>query len=299
MTTTQDKVFVTGPTGNIGTQVVLRLIASKVPTTVFSRNQDKVQSLFGEHVKSGLVTPVKGDYDDVATFTQAIRGHTRLFLLIAGLSKPTVADTFGRIAYEAGVKQIVFISSFTVTLHNNGPISCEHTEAEHKLYALATAQPNRSYISLRVGTLASNHVWGDMQSVKSSDTLYGPGAPATQQSYVDPRDVGDLAAAVFLDPVEKHAIMVYTAHPDIVSNEQRAIILSKVLGRKITYVQESVQDTYNKMINFKRPHVFAYTLIELQVLGYVLASPCMSVLLGRPVRTLEDWFTDNKAAFSK
>ena len=38
-----------------------------------------------------------------------------------------IKEQLGCIAYESGIKQIVDISSFTVTLHNNNGISLGHT----------------------------------------------------------------------------------------------------------------------------------------------------------------------------
>ena len=82
------------------------------------------------------------------------------------------------------------------------------------------------------------------------------------------------------------------------TNEQRAQLFTKVLGRTITYEQQSIDDFYNESIKFGLPHSLIYyflsTVSDTQP-KYV--TPQLSIILGRPLRTLEEWIKENAAAF--
>jgi len=85
---------------------------------------------------------------------------------------------------------------------------------------------------------------------------------------------------------------------EILSNEERAAIFSKVLGKTITYEQKSPIEIYKAMTSHGLPHSLAYELITYGINDRDQnATPQLSILLNRPLRTLEDWVKDNAKAF--
>lgn len=103
-----DRIFVVGGTGNSGKQLVRDLIKADIPTTLYTRDPTNASSLFQD---AKQLNTVKGDLSDLTPLKEAIKGHTRLFMVIpysANMSrvKPAIAE----IAYNAGVKQIVDVS---------------------------------------------------------------------------------------------------------------------------------------------------------------------------------------------
>ncbi len=124
-------------------------------------------------------------------FTKAIQGHTRLFLLVVDISKPTslseIKETFGKIAYEKGVRQIVNLSSaFVGASGRQDMIRYAQATAEEKLWALAEANPTeRSLVVLRPEAFMSNHFMSDVHSIKHSNKLVSCGSPSTSWSWID------------------------------------------------------------------------------------------------------------------
>ncbi|CAF1603797.1 unnamed protein product, partial [Adineta ricciae] len=130
MSSNQERVFVTGASGNIGSEIVKSLIKKQIHTTIYVRDEQKAKELFKNDLNSGYLSIIVGTYTTLDVFTKAIQGHTRLFLLYAGNFKPTamseVKEKFARAAFEQGVHQIVDLSSASVSNGRDGIISFMH-----------------------------------------------------------------------------------------------------------------------------------------------------------------------------
>jgi len=129
--------------------------------------------------------------------------------------------------------------------------------------------------------------------------LYAVGGPDTRMSYVDTRDIADVAARVLMDPIDKHGIGVYEILSEVFSNRQRAEIFSKILGKEIAHEQANCEYVYNKMLGFGMNHSFAYDFVTLALEDYYKTTPQISILLGHAPRKLEDWIIENRNAFEK
>jgi uncharacterized protein YbjT (DUF2867 family) len=111
-------------------------------------------------------------------------------------------------------------------------------------------------------------------------------------------DIADCAVAVLSEPVNKHDRNVYELGADCLTNEQRAAVLSKVLGKHITYEQQSFEDAYKASISHGMSHSFAYGMIQFALVDICeTTTPQVSIIIGRPLRTLEDWVKENVKAF--
>jgi hypothetical protein len=111
-------------------------------------------------------------------------------------------------------------------------------------------------------------------------------------------DISDCAVVILNDPIEKHDRNVYEMGGESLSNEERAVIFSKVLGKSITYEQQSIEDFYKTYTDFGMPHSFAYNLL-LYFLNDICRNPTtqLSIIICRPLRTLEDWLRENVNKF--
>jgi len=291
-----DNIFILGATGNIGSFVVKGLIANGVRTTIFAREEEKAKNLFSSEFSTGLLSLVKGDYDDEEIFASSIAGHTRLLMLIGDIERMTeLKEKWGKIAYDSGVKQIVDISSFTVHLNKFGPISEAHTNGEE---SLRKVRGDNFLVILRPGYFMTNTLHNDTRTIKGFSKIIGPAPPEFHLPCVDPRDIADVALRVFLDPLETHGhVMVYDISPDPLTQLEKAQVYSRVLGREITYEQLPVEEVYNRMTGNGLSHRTAYDLISLILKDYSKATPQVCILTRKPVRTFEMWVEDNKDAF--
>jgi hypothetical protein len=111
-------------------------------------------------------------------------------------------------------------------------------------------------------------------------------------------DISDCAVVILSESVEKHDRNVYDIGGETLSNEQRATIFSKVLGRPIKYEQQSIEDFYKTSIGFGMTHSLVYS-VTLFLLNDICksATPQLAVVIGRPLYTLEDWLRENIKAF--
>jgi len=290
----QDKIFVIGATGKIGSLVVQGLIAAGVSTSILVRNEDKARSLFEKEFKTGHLHMFLGDYDNVESFSNAIPGHSRLFLLVADLRKiPVIKGAWGEIAYDSGVKQIVDLSSY-YPREKVGFISYFHMVGEEDLLKVAGSN---SLVILRPGYFMTNTLMLDLHSIKSHSKIIGPAPSHHMVGMVDPRDIADVAVNVFLDPIEKHGTVIYPILPDTMTHEEKARVYSKVLGREISYVQEGYVEFYNKLISYHFPHQFAYDFINMYRQEYLISTPQITIMTKKPIRTFEEWLRENKKLF--
>ncbi len=89
--------------------------------------------------------------------------------------------------------------------------------------------------------------------------------------------------------MEKHDRYVYETGAEVLSNQQRAAIFTKVLGRTITYEQQSIEDFYNTYSGFDMAHSFLYDFLSYRLISSSeIITPQLSVLIKRPLRTLEE-----------
>ena len=108
----QDRIFVIGATGKIGSAVVQELLRNDAQITIYARSREKVikqlslMSTNNNYDKiKNKATIVQGGFDNLIPFENSITGHTRMFLLIADIPKQReTLITISEIAYAAGVK---------------------------------------------------------------------------------------------------------------------------------------------------------------------------------------------------
>jgi uncharacterized protein YbjT (DUF2867 family) len=287
------KVYVIGATGGIGNQLVKILLSRGVQTTVLVRDPSKATGLFGE---SENLTVVQGDYNDTESFKQSIVGHERLFLLISDFGNMGgIKGNYAEIAYGAGVKQIVDISSGSVS----GPWRENHIAASHYAgeQAILNIPQRGSFVALRPTGFFSNHFFGDHMTIKYKGEILASTSPDTKLPWISPTDIADLAANVLTEPVEKHGDIVYNMTSVKLSGDERAQILSKALGKNVKYTQISVEDQYKSLVeNAHFPHSIAYGFVDATLDGYPV-NPALSIVLHRPPQTLEAWLELNKDKF--
>src|SRR5262245_15724554 len=108
---TQDKIIVSGASGQLGGLVVKGLLAKGVPAKnliLVSRTPDSLQ----EYAKQGAAVRF-GDFEKPESLAAAFAGGTRIVLISTGLGKtprPILHGNAIDAAKKAGVKQIAYTS---------------------------------------------------------------------------------------------------------------------------------------------------------------------------------------------
>ena len=105
---------------------------------------------------------------------------------------------------------------------------------------------------------------------------------------------------ILSESVEKHDRCVYEMGGETLTNEERAKIFSEILGRSIIYEQQPIDNFYQTSIGFGMAHSIVYDFLSLSYdQNHGAETPQLSVLLGRPLRKLEDWLRENIRAFEQ
>jgi uncharacterized protein YbjT (DUF2867 family) len=103
---------------------------------------------------------------------------------------------------------------------------------------------------------------------------------------------------VLTESIEKHDRNVYEMGGETLTDEQRAAVFSKVLGRPITCEQQSMEDFYKARTALGVSHSFVYNIALMASKDICNSStPEIAIIIGRPLRTLEDWLRENVEAF--
>ncbi|KAH8554222.1 hypothetical protein BGW37DRAFT_483874 [Umbelopsis sp. PMI_123] len=286
------KVLVIGASGQLGGAVVKGLLEKNIPVTAYVRDANKTAALFGE---SDNLTIVQGGYNDLDNFKAAVAGHERLFLMVqASPIMLSVKETFAKIAYEAGVKQIVDISctqDMGLSWRSN-TVSEVHRECEEAILKI----PNRGkFVALRPSGFFSNHFMGDVHSIRNAGAIVGCIPPDEKRMWISPTDISLVAVNVLSEPIDRHQNAVYEMTSESLSGEERAQIFSKVLGKDIKYVERTLLEEYKVYTGLGMPHLMAYSLTEYFSMGHVNRGLVM--LLGREPESLEAYIEKNKEKF--
>ncbi|PHZ13635.1 NAD(P)-binding protein [Rhizopus microsporus ATCC 52813] len=290
MVASSERVFVVGGTGNVGTKVVKDLVAKDIPVTLYARQPEKVNALFNDN---SLISVVQGDYSDLAPLKEGLKGHTRLFLLIADLQNMVhLKKTIAAWAYEAGVKQVVDVSGIAASFPNRtSAIGTKSYEAEQAIYNL----PNRgAFVALRPGRFMSNVLVFERIH---EDAIVDKADPNAREGWVSTNDIGAIAAVILSEDIEKHGDSVYELISDVVTPTQRAEIFSRVLGRPIKYKKITTLEKYDMLMQ----HVFNHSIVFSLCTSYAsfdhrtpTVTDGIQILLRREPETFEKFITDNK-----
>lgn len=286
MTNIPEKIFVTGATGYIGSKLIQFLLKKNTDVTAYVRSIEKAKSMFPQAPKN--LKFIQGDYTTIDVFKREIVGHTRLFFVVAVNSPMAdIKGNFAKIAYGAGVRQIVDISSSSV----NSPyrysfISTMHRESEDRILAEKTRKDQYCAI-IRPGRFYTNHLWIEAQGIKENQQLSTLNDLDKKEGYVSNTDIAELCSIILTDPIEKHDNCVYTMFSQMLSTKDRAAALSDVLGKEIKAKNSSEQEMYDRLIGMGYPHHLAINFVQLHEDGNV--NPYYAAVLGRPAQTFREW----------
>lgn len=285
-----ERVFIVGGTGNIGTKVVNDLLDNQIAITLFARDIKKVTTLFPNG--GDLLNVLQGDLQDISAIKEGIKGHTRLLLLVNDFTSfVTSKRTIATYAYDAGVKQVVDISSSNVNLGwRTSAIGDIHYSGEKAIFDI----PNRGYfVALRPGRFMSNML---RDRPIANNGIYTTAPIDFRQGYISTNDIGAVAAVILREDVEKHADATYNLIGDIVTPHQHAEIIARLIGKEVPYHQISATEMYNNLMSTGWfTHPIALDLADHDGIEYSSKiTPSIELLLGRKPETVEEYLTLNK-----
>lgn len=281
-------VLVVGASGNVGGATVRALVDRGIPV------RSGVTHPGATPPESG-VEAVELDVFRPETFAAAVDGISGLFLLrpppVSRVGPTLNALTDAAVA--AGVQHVVFSSVAGADTNRIVP----HHRIESHLHQHAP-----SWTILRPGFFAQNLANAYRRDIVEDDRIYLP-AGTGRVAFIDTRDIGAVAASVFADP-EPHRGKGYTlTGPRAVAFDEVASILTTILGRSITYQPASIlgyaQHLREQRLTLAQIAVQTVLHTGLRRGDAETVDPTLVRLLGRPVRTLEEYLLEHAESWGR
>jgi uncharacterized protein YbjT (DUF2867 family) len=221
------KIVVTTPAGHVGSRVVRLLIQAGVRPTLLTRHPDAFSPA---HVDA-----VATDLSDAADVMRATRDADALFWVEPQPADPH-ADPVAWYAMlganaalavsENGIGRTVFLSSVGAEARS-GTGEIDGLARTEELFDATGA----TVLHLRCGYFYTNLLW-QLDSILSG-VLRAPMAVDFAQPWVDPRDIGDVAAARLLSSGWSGRHVQAVHGPEDLTLTQAAAIIGEAIGRSV------------------------------------------------------------------
>ncbi|MDQ0996062.1 uncharacterized protein YbjT (DUF2867 family) [Phyllobacterium ifriqiyense] len=282
-------ILVTGATGNIGSQVIQRLV---------DRGAD-VRALVRDPSKANFPTDVavaKDDFLDVDALRRAFEGVSTLFLLNAVVSDEfTQALIALNVARSAGVERIVYLS----VIHSDIYVNVPHFAGKFGVERMIEQMGMNATI-LRPAYFIQNDL--TIRDVITDYGIYPMPVGDKGLAMIDVRDIAEIAAIELLRreqaPQALPTDRINLVGPDTLTGTDIAAIWSDALGRQINYAGGDTVVFEQSLKQFMPPWM-AY---DMRMMGERFLTDGMlpeggdverlTTLLGRPLRSYRDFAKD-------
>ncbi len=281
-------IVVTGATGKIGSELV-RLLSERGETVrALARSTGRSEELPGVEWRAV-------DLARRELLEEAFAGAERLFLLTANsddmvrLQKNAVEA-----ARKAGVRHVVKLSALGASDHSQSVIGLWHYNVERVL-----KESGLAWTLLRPHHFMDNLL--DQRETIARDGVVHSAAGEGRIPFIDTRDIAAVTAAVLTGQGHEGKTYVLTG-PEAISFRRATEILSAVLGRRLTYLAETEDETWARQRRAGDPPWRVAALLALA--AYQRAggpteqiTPTVQELTGRPARTFDQFARDHAADF--
>jgi uncharacterized protein YbjT (DUF2867 family) len=279
-------ILVTGATGKVGSEAVRLLRQRELPVRALVRDPGKAAALAAAGAEV-----VEGDLTKPATLDSALAGVTGV-LLVSPAVPAQELNVVGS-AVRAGVRHIVKVSSKASA---DSPIARRRGQTEIEA---GLAASGISHTLLRPNAYMQNVLALAPAITKAG--AFASSAADGRMGLVDARDVAAVAAEIAAAPTVHEGRTYLLTGPELLTYTGVAEVLSKLLGRTITFRARSRQQDRQAMIDAGVPEPIATQnaqAFSLNATGDAAwLSPDVQTLLGRPARSFEQFATDYRAAF--
>lgn len=283
-----ENILVTGATGKVGRELVPRLLEAGAGVTAGTRSPDEGRRLFGEDAEV-----VELDYEHAETWDQAVHWADRVFLVPAPFD-PRAYETlvpFLDWAVQSSTRHLVLLTAMTVDRVDE--LALRKVE-EH------VAGTGIRHTFLRPNWLMQNFSEGYVRECILRDGAFALPAGAGKVSFVDVRDVADVAATVLTSEAWDGRSAVLTG-PEALDHAEAAAVLSEVAGRAVEYLP--VEDEVMRTILRERGRPDDEAGVILRAYGSMrdglrsAVTDDVEEILGRPARSFRAFAREHADAW--
>ena len=224
------KVLVTSAAGRTGIPATLQLLDYGYPVRAFVRSYDHR----AKRLEDGGAEIFVGDLYSIADMRKAMTGVQRAYHC-----SPTQTNglhfgaVFAIAAREAKLEHVVMLTQWTAEANHPSVVTRETWMNEQLLKQL----PNTTLTVINVGWFAENYFMGTLETVAQLGIWPMPLGDGHVKKNAPPsnNDIAAAAVAALVDP-STHAGNTYRpTGPQLLSPNEMAAIMGKVLGRKVKY----------------------------------------------------------------
>jgi uncharacterized protein YbjT (DUF2867 family) len=233
-------ILVLGATGKTGRRIAERLQGAGATVRTAARR----------------AADVRFDWDDITTHDLALRGATAVYLVPPTLRTDFAAPVTAFIdrARSAGVRHVTFLSARGVDL---APAEIPPRAVELHL----AGADDLGHAIVRPGWFMQNFSEGYFRP-SADGSIFAPAGDGVE-AFVHADDIAEVAAATLLDP-DAHAGAGYTlTGPAALSFAQVAELIGAASGRRIAYVDVSVEEWVAREVAGGMPDDYAGLLAML------------------------------------
>jgi uncharacterized protein YbjT (DUF2867 family) len=233
-----------------------------------------------------------GDLDVGASIDDAMTG-----IDVVVLVSPAVPAQELNVVHSAARAGAAHVVKATSKASNDSPIARRRWQTEIETGLAASGLP---HTLLRSNAYMQN-VLAVAPAIAKFDG-FGSSAGRGRIGMVDARDVAAVAASVAASPASHAGKTYWLTGPELISNFDVAAVLSKLLGRTITYRPLAFDEDRDTMVRAGVPKQVA----EMNAQAFSLIaggdaewlSDDVQAILGRPGRSFERFAADHAASFS-
>ena len=289
----QDKIIVSGASGQLGSLVIDELLERNVAPEnliLVSRtpNTDHLQAYAARGASVRF-----GDFNQPESLEAAYRGGTRMLLISingGGGDRPELHKVAIDAAARAGVKHIAYTSYVNADRNEASTIAVDHRRTERFLQESGVAW-----------TMLRNHIYANGlvdQAVQIvSDGWYVTHTPEARVAYVTREDCAAAAAAVLATPGHENKAYNITG-PDAVGPRELVALASEISGKAVELMVLSEEDYRAQLTGSGVPEAAVNGTISFaeELDSPYLREPSTAVadLTGRPATSVRALLTQNR-----
>lgn len=227
---TQQKIWVTGVTGQQGMAVAKNLLLHNFEVYGLTRNINSTKAI---ELKSLGVRLVQGDLDQVSTFKNHLTDMDVTFLMQSfeqGYKKEIQqARRFIEAHQKEGVKHLVYSSVLGADLNTGVP----HFDSKHEIEKFIQ-KTGISYTIVRPASFMENFLIPDVSKRIVKGSFMSPLNKTVVQQHIAINDIGKVVAHICSN-LSKYKQKIISIATDELSVEEVAGLFTEVLGKSIQY----------------------------------------------------------------
>ena len=268
---------ITGATGRLGGRVARLLAAAGVEQRLVVREPGRAPSLPG-------ATVAQASYLDGDAVRRALDGLDTVLMVSAAESANRLDEhrAFVDAAAAVGVRRLVYVSFYGAAPDATFTLARDHYATEQHIEH-----------SGMTWTFLRDNLYLDFFPMLAGDdgVIRGP-ADDGRVAAVAQDDIAAAATAVLLAPAEHEGRTYHLTGPEAITLAEAAGTMSRLLGRELTFQDETVDEAYASRAGYGAPGwqldawVSTYTAIAAGEMAGV--SGDVELLTGRPATSLED-----------